>query len=919
MNKVLININNYYTKDTSMKLLNVSENIFQNIVKENNISYIKGNYRKGESNKFLKKHIDNLIELQKKEINMYISAKYANEKYGSYITLKANKIPTPPHLKFEGGITSIYMYKESELLEICEELNYKFDETGRLVKKDWTEILDPNQYCTLEDALELLNMDICMFKKLRKAYDIDNFMLKSLSSHSFYKKEDITKFVDLKNKDKEIYLQSADATKKYSSSLIRMVNNDKKHLTPLYMAERGCVMSKFRYLISDLEELRLSKHLEFIDDPANQLAKSNLKLKDGSKRVFRKKTKSEKINKPLFNVPLSKTESALLYEKYENNPTKMFFELCKTKGFDLNSLKEELPYTMNSWIEFVINRIGDFGGAKNRYQILINQLFNTTKSLLNILSNDNGYNEIYALTTKDIWRRLNNTPERHRITILLYLKKIHKQILNELSTLGASDKDLFNVIDLDKLHKNKVKKDKKIKENENRLKNKKDNHKDIYSVDTFLDILHYTNDINKHIERCIEEYDSLKRCTYASTWLTILIHLNNGWRLNDAANFKRIPIDNILNQIGIDNIYWFKYNKLTLYDSRLIISRVSQKEFIMTKSRMKGHYFCSDELACSVATAIIFLTLSCKKTLHNQFILTDFDNTLNAPTESQFGRFFNDFKTPYFKFSSLKMNKTLLTFIFTLNGGISEDTALKIASKMRGHATENMILHYLKIDQEDMSKISKILFDRGEFGFIHELLIINLEEYSTSLVNREVKNKLVENIKSNLCNVYNIEFLAGFFNEYQIERAKIVDEIESKTLEERRQKLTDIYSNKLISKEIGIHCFLGTNNCPALKDGNYRECNKCAYHIPSLMALKDISLDFYENILNYHKAKSHAKKLKLSVLLNHNIETFASAIETYGVDLVYSFMAHEKNEVEELFNQILEPNFIYEKYLLGGN
>ena len=85
------------------------------------------------------------------------------------------------------------------------------------------------------------------------------------------------------------------------------------------------------------------------------------------------------------------------------------------------------------------------------------------------------------------------------------------------------------------------------------------------------------------------------------------------------------------------------------------------------------------------------------------------------------------------------------------------------------------------------------------------------------------------------------------------------------------------------------------------------------------MAIKDISLDFYENILNYHKEKSPAKKLKLSVLLNHNIEVFASAIETYGGDLVYSFMDHEEHEIEELFKEILEPDYIYEKYLLGGN
>ena len=918
MNSTLENKSDYYTKKTTLELLKVSENILKKLVVEFKIPPITGTYTKGESKSYLKKTIDDIIELQKKEVDMYISATHATEKYGTYIIYQSDKIPTPSYLKFEGGIKSSYMYIESELLQICEKLHFKFDETGCLVKKDWTEVLDPEQYCTLEDALELLNMELAMFKRLKKHYDIDNFMIKSLSNHSFYKKADIDHFLKLREEDKKIYKQSADATKKYSSSFINQMDESKKLITPLYMAERGCIMSKYRYRISDLEEFREYKKLEFIDEQPVETAGRNLKLKDGHKRVLTKNPNTPKKVKPLFSTPAPKSESALFYEKYADNPTEMFLQLCKIKGFDLDILKEELPYTISHWREFIINRIGDFGGAPNRYKTLVEQLYNTTKALLNTISDDDGYHEIYTLTTKEIWVRFKDLPERHRVTILLYLKEVHRKVLKEISESEVIDKDLFSVIELDKLHKDKVKKDKKKKEKEKKLNGKNKDNKDIYSVDTFLKMLNYATNIDKHIERSIEEYKTLNLCTYASTWLTVLIHLNNGWRLNDASNFKRIGINNILNQIGIDNIDWFKDNKLTLNDARLIISRVSQKEFIMTKTRMKGHYFCSDDLACAVATAIIFLTLTCKKVVDSQLVLTDFDNILNTPTEYQFSRFFNDFKVPDFKFSSMTMNKTLLTFIFTINGGISKDTALKIASKMRGHVTEEMIFHYIKMDKEEMSKISKILFDRGEFGFIHELLINSSEETSTGLLNREEKSKIVQSIKNNICNVYNIEFLAGFLNDYNLEKLQVIDEIKGKTLEERRKKLTDIYAKNLLSKESGIHCFLGIDNCPTLKNGKPRECNKCAYHIPTLTAIKDISLDFYKNILDYHKAKSPAKKLKIAALLNHIVEVFSSAIETYGYELVYSFMDHEMHETEDLYNEILEPDFIYEKYLLGG-
>lgn len=921
MNAISENKSDYYTKKTTLELLKVSENILKKLVVEFNIQTITGNYTKGDSNSYLKETIDNIIELQKKEVDMYISAAHATEKYGSYITYQANKISTPSYLKFEGGINSSYMYIESEILQICEKLHYKLDETGRLVKKDWTEVLDPSQYCTLEDALELLNMDLGMFNKLKKHYGIDNFMIKSLSNHSFYKKADIEHFLKLREEDKKIYMQNADATKKYSSSFIRQMDKSKKIMTPLYMAERGCIISKYSYRISDLEEFREYKNLEFIDEQPVETSGRNLKLKDGHKRVYPKKPKPPKKVKPLFSTPAPKSESALFYEKYADNPTQMFLELCKLKGFDLDILEKELPYTIYYWREFIINRISDFSGAPNRYKSVIGQLFNATKVLLNTISDD-GYHEIYTLTTKEIWSRLKGSSLRHRIVIILFLKEVHSKILKEISGSDAINKELFSVIELEKLHKDKVKKDKNKKEKEKKLNNKnKDNkdNKDIYSIDTFLEMLNYTANIDKHLERSIEEYETLNLCTYASTWLNVLIHLNNGWRLNDASNFKRIEISNILSQIGINNIDWFKNNKLSLLDAKLIISRVSQKEFIMTKTRMKGHYFCSDDLACPVATAIIFLTLTCKKTIDNQLVLTDFDNILNTPTEFQFSRFFNDFKVLDFKFTSRKMNKTLLTYIFTINGGLKNDTALAIASKMRGHVTEDMILHYVKMDGEEMSKISKILFDRGEFGFIHELLINGSEESSGTSLNREEKNEIVQNIKNKLCNVYNIEFLAGFLNDYNLEKSQVIDEIKGKTLEERRKKLTDIYAKNLLSKESGIHCFLGIDNCPTLKNGKPRECNKCAYHIPTLTAIKDISLDFYKNILEYHKAKSPAKKLKLSALLNHNLEVFSSAIETYGYELVYSFMEHEIHEVEDLYNEILEPDFIYKKYLLGGN
>lgn len=905
---------NYYKREDALKVLRISSrHTFESLVKEHNIEIKRGNHKKRETDVFLKKDIDALVELQKKQAKIYIGSGEAERKYSYYIAKQANKLRTPTLLKFEGGINSPTMFLESDLLEICEKLYLKFDKNGCLVKKHWTEVLDPNIYCTTEQAAGLLNMGLQVFRQFVKVYNINHFEIKVLGRGYFYKIDDIQQFIDMRKKDNELYLDNTIAVKKYSISLTRKLTAEgKNYPVPLYMSQKDCTQPRFRFLISDLEEARLDNNLEFIADIADGDSQSNLKVKEGFKRKITRNT-NKKEDKPLFTAPIAKTKISLFYEQYADNPTEMFLELCKIRGIDLDSLAIQIPYTIMNWKEFAFKRIDDFSGASNKYKWKVNELVNSTKYLLNIINIEGEYKEVYTISTKDISKHFKKLNQVHRINLLMYLRSVHKEALEELTKQGSDGKNLFSIIELEKIHSELL--DKQYK------KSKKPKVDDIYPVDTFLDVFNYANDIDTHIKNCIEEYELFQLCTYASTWLTVLIHLNNGWRLNDASNFKRIYIDDILNKIGIENINWFKSNKLTLEFARLIISRVSQGEFIVTKTKMKGHYFCSDELACSVASAVIFLTLTSKKIEDSIPVLTDFYTDDNHPTAYQFKRFFKGFKISNFVFTSLKMNKTLLTYIFSINGGLSEDTALKIVSKMRGHATEDMILHYIKLNEDEVAKISKILFHRGEFGYIYEMLIDGLqEENCNTLIGRKEKNELAQSIKDKFCKVYNIEFLAGFFNEYKVERAKIVDEIKGKSLEERMQKLTDIYSSKLHSKEIGIQCFVGIDNCPALKKGENRDCNKCACHIPSLMAVKDISLDFYNNILAYHdKTISYGKKLKLSVSLNHNIEILASAIETYGVDLVYSFMDHEIHEIENLFNQVLEPDFIYKKYLLGGN
>ena len=99
MNSTLENKSDYYTKKTTLELLKVSENILKKLVVEFEIPTITGYYSKGGTNRYLKKTVDDIIALQKKEVDMYISAAHATEKYGGYITWQANTMIGPKGLE----------------------------------------------------------------------------------------------------------------------------------------------------------------------------------------------------------------------------------------------------------------------------------------------------------------------------------------------------------------------------------------------------------------------------------------------------------------------------------------------------------------------------------------------------------------------------------------------------------------------------------------------------------------------------------------------------------------------------------------------------------------------------------------------------------------------------------------------------
>src|SRR5699024_5704740 len=141
--------------------------------------------------------------------------------------------------------------------------------------------------------------------------------------------------------------------------------------------------------------------------------------------------------------------------------------------------------------------------------------------------------------------------------------------------------------------------------------------------------------------------------------------------------------------------------------------------------------------------------------------IINFNNKKNNFLDTHSNNFFKSLAKE-FKFKNRKMNRTLLTNMYTLlkeekNSG----AALRIDQRLRPHKSEESTNMYIKIPDEDINELSINLFNRGIFGYIPKILS-EIVYGGTSDLTQETNNIL--KLKSVFKDIYNIEATAGFLN-----------------------------------------------------------------------------------------------------------------------------------------------------------
>ena len=113
--------------------------------------------------------------------------------------------------------------------------------------------------------------------------------------------------------------------------------------------------------------------------------------------------------------------------------------------------------------------------------------------------------------------------------------------------------------------------DKIIKKFKNSSSKKELLDADVYDLETFLEMIDYCKDVERHTKIILGNSKSDCNAVYVSQWLLVSINLNNGWRVGDLIRFPTIDIDDLLDKYEIYYCLGFTIMNMLLIKLRKIM------------------------------------------------------------------------------------------------------------------------------------------------------------------------------------------------------------------------------------------------------------------------------------------------------------------------------------------------------------
>ncbi|MGM9988040.1 MAG: hypothetical protein ACI35O_12535 [Bacillaceae bacterium] len=563
--------------------------------------------------------------------------------------------------------------------------------------------------------------------------------------------------------------------------------------------------------------------------------------------------------------------------------------------YSLNSLNIRFhnmdSFTYKEWKNFVHNVLRNTSESVETIHYTIFRYTKCTEILMDFLAEK----DIYELTANHINLTLfnENVPFQYQKIFYSFINTIYNKLIEK------NKKKLFK---LDRIinpyQKEIIPKDRTIYDYED--------YKSLFNFATNLP-LHKRKaieDVKKQINQVAITQNSSNKIkkqmayNYDSSWLYVLVHLNNAWRHKDVIRFPKIDLTEI--SVPNINLEWLEENDLSYEDARRIIHQVMRKDLKTTKTNATNQFFCSKDVTLSLATAAVLCELRRATTTPNSDYLITFNSIRNEFASRYQSTFFNGFNTKFI-FENRKMNRSLLSYTYYLlvKKGHTQ-AALEVAQRLRAHFDFETTNIYIFIPEEELNDLTHQLFIREHFGYIPDLFA---EVLFGNKNNREKRTEEIVTLKKMFGDIYNIECTAGFLNTIQAEKKKVSDMILRMGFEEAADYMFKLNTQLLPSKEDHVQCLIGLENC----NKHNIACRNCSMSVPnfySLSSLAESLTNRVQQLTNLEKQNYEAEKTKIANIFSIEIDQWMKATEKFGKESVYQFIEGGSQALKEKMKQI---------------
>lgn len=600
------------------------------------------------------------------------------------------------------------------------------------------------------------------------------------------------------------------------------------------------------------------KNLNYIEiPPLIKMQKFNRK-----KVMYDKESVHEIVKEK--NIELIKTN---IVNKRYSEPYEAYNIILKELGLHFSKVA---VLTEKYWTAYVNNFLQTSNGSETTVKKNIKRFVSITELLISVTNEK----EIFSYSARELNLLLFNEKVFHgyRESLFTFVNKVNESLPQKIINV-----ELLNNPYAEKRGKRKLK-----------------TNKEIYTTSEFVDLLDYVSNTDLHIKHSLEDISNYFKGgrvhkKYDSAWLYILLHMNNGWRSSDISSFPRVD----LSSIGIKSLKDYSESALSLEDARKLITQVGAKmPFIHSKNQQKRYFFCSEELVYPLANAILICELRTREFSPDNDSIIDFINARQELLKSAHNNFFANFNNKEFKFSSLKMNRTFITFMTSIIKEKTGRNPLEISKFIRNHSDIDTTNIYIEIPKEHLDILTEQLFDTGYFGYTYELLAAVLLNKSGSPDEREIQT--IEMVKDVFGDIYKIENLSGYINLIKHESRALGDYLNEQSADEISRKLNLIHLGQLPGKEAYYQCLYG--ECIFSE----RNCSKCPFSIPHFHVLSSLGKKINKRISEYKVAISdgiEGEKVRAANQLFTELLLLKQAKDKFGEEVISEFINIDYNDL----------------------